>query len=46
MSKRVDLTTFVRELLDVWAKEELHVFSIATQLHESKGFGAINGDKE
>lgn len=46
LSKRVDLTTFVRELLDEWAKEELHVFSIATQLHESKGFGAINGESK
>jgi hypothetical protein len=46
MSKKIDLTAFVRELLDSWAAEELHVFSIASSLHESKGFGAINGDSK
>jgi hypothetical protein len=46
MAKRIDLSAFVRELLDNWATEELHVFSMAADLHESKGFGAIHGDSK
>lgn len=39
--KQVDVSTLARELLDKWANDELHVFSIAADLHESKGFGEI-----
>lgn len=46
LAKRIDLTAFVRELLDQWANEELHVFSVAQDLHESKGFGKITKDCE
>lgn len=44
MSKRMDLTSFTREILDSWATEELHVFSIANEIHKAKELGEITGD--
>jgi hypothetical protein len=43
--KQVEVSTLARELLDKWAVDELHVFSMAEAIHESKGFGAINSDE-
>lgn len=46
LSKRLDTTAFAREILDAWASEELHVLSVAQDIHESKGFGKITGDSK
>ena len=46
MSKRVDLAAFARELLDAWANEELHVFSIANEIHQAKELGEITGERK
>jgi hypothetical protein len=39
--KRIDVSTLARELLDSWADEELHVFSIAGEIHLAKELGEI-----
>lgn len=41
LAKRMDVTAFAREILDQWANEDLHVLSMANQIHEAKGFGEI-----
>lgn len=44
LSKRVDLISLVRELVEAHVAEELHVFSMASDIHKSKELGEITGD--
>ena len=44
MSKRMDINAITREILDAWADEELHVFSVASDIHQAKELGEILGD--
>jgi hypothetical protein len=44
LSKRIDVTTLVRDWIEERVNEELHVHTVAQQIHEAKGFGKINGD--
>lgn len=46
LSKRMDVTALARELLDAWASEELHVLSMANEIHKAKELGEITGDKK
>lgn len=41
MSKRMDINAITREILDAWADEELHVFSVAAHIHQAKELGEI-----
>ena len=48
-AKRLDVTAFAREILDAWAAEELHVFSLANDIHHAKELGEITskgGERE
>lgn len=44
LSKRTDVTTLVRDLVEAHVNEELHVVSVAQDIHEAKGFGKMTGD--
>lgn len=44
LAKRQDVIAFAREILDQWATEELHVFSMANEIHKAKELGEITGD--
>ena len=45
-AKRVDLVTFIRELVEAYVDEELHVHSVANDIHNAKGLGRIDGDSQ
>lgn len=44
IAKRIDLTTLVRDWMSERVDEELHIHTVAGQIHEAKGLGKINGD--
>lgn len=43
LKKKYDLSTLVRELVEAYVADELHVCSMAGEIHEAKGFGKIDG---
>ena len=44
--KRVDLVTFIRELVEAHVADELHVLSMANDIHNAKGLGGIHKDSQ
>jgi hypothetical protein len=45
MGKRMDVSAFAREILDQWASDELHIFSMANEIHKSKELGEITSSE-
>ena len=45
LSKRIDLLALVRELVEAHVAEELHVISMANEIHKSKELGEIMEDE-
>ena len=46
LHQRFDVAALVRDLVEVHVKSELHVSSLAQEIHEAKGLGKIQGDDE
>lgn len=42
----VDISTQVREILEKWADEQLHVATVADTLMRSEGIPGINGESQ
>jgi len=46
VQRRVDVTTLIREYVVSAVMEEFHTFTLASEIHEAKGFGKIDGDRD
>ena len=44
--KHTTVVALIRDLVEDYVSSELHVFSVADQLHESKQLGKITGDSQ
>lgn len=44
LKKKCDLAALVRELVEDYVAGEMHVATLASEIHEAKGFGKIIGD--
>jgi len=44
LKKKCDLAALVRELVEAYVVDEMHVATLAAEIHEAKGFGKIIGD--
>ena len=44
--KRVELVALVRDLVEAYVKEEIHISSMAAEIHQAKGLGEIQGDMQ
>ena len=45
-TKRIELVALVRDLVEAYVNEEIHISTMAAEIHSAKGFGAIAGDRE
>ena len=44
--KRTTVVALVREIVESYINEELHVFIMASEIHETKGFGKLSGGSQ
>ena len=44
LKKKCDLAALVRDLVEAYVSDELHVCTLADEIHDANGFGKINGD--